>query len=365
MDIGVVLGSFSPLHKGHMDLIFESKKRCEHTIIAVCGFKKDKGEHVGISLDTRYNLITEFFKNDPLVSVIKMDDTEMGIAGYNDKWYTWTDTLFSKWYKNKDKNTNDTFNFFVGEKEYYDAIKKIGHIAYLVNRSLNPISASKIRSNPMKYWNYIAKPFRPYFAKKILIIGTASEGKTTITGDLEKYFGCDSTFEYGHEAMEYKISSNEPLPTDQHLTLKDFDDFLVTQYKRNTAPQYSKLRVCDSDAMTTLMYARCYAADSRYDFTSDDLHKLEEKIISGNYVLDYDKIFILAPTPDSFVQDGTRDSNYSSYESRNKQYQILMSTLQEFYYQDNMVFLSYDRYARFETIKNYISGMLYDNVEEN
>ena len=43
-----------------------------------------------------------------------------------------------------------------------------------------------IRENPSKYWKYIAQPFRRQFTKKVLIMGSASNGKTTLAKDLAR-----------------------------------------------------------------------------------------------------------------------------------------------------------------------------------
>ena len=43
--VGVVFGSFAPLHQGHLDLIYRAKKENDGgCIVIVCGFDGDKGE---------------------------------------------------------------------------------------------------------------------------------------------------------------------------------------------------------------------------------------------------------------------------------------------------------------------------------
>lgn len=370
---GIVLGSFSPLHMGHMNLIMQAKKECGDVLIVVCGFKNDKGEKVGIPLSLREELIKKTFENDPIISVISICDDDYGISGYDNQWETWLDAVWKKscipgyvvkssanFYGKvtQEKVKNENLVFYVAEQEYYDAIIGQGHKAVLVDRNTFPISATKIRENPMKYWNYIAIPFRPYFQKKILIIGTASEGKTTLTKDLCTYFGVEGTYEFGHEVMEYRRESDE-VPTDQHLTFDDFKSFLDVQYERNTeiTANPTKLRICDSDASTTMMYAEDYTQDERYDLSKEDLNKLWDYANSKHMFIKYDKIFVIPPHAE-FVQDGTRDELKGSIEERKKQYQQLMKILENHYYYDNFVFLRGNFWENFVEARNEIIKLM-------
>ena len=361
MSIGVVLGSFSPLHIGHMSLIYKAKKSNDKVAVVVCGFKKDKGEKVGIPLSLRTKLVTETFKNDPDIKVFEMDDNKLGIAGYDDQWEIWMKNCIERINMLFNTSNVEAKNFYVSEKEYQKAIDEFRDKnvwAYYCDRTEIPISATMIRENPIKYWSYIAEPFRPYFQKKILVIGTASEGKTTLTKDLCTMFGLEGTYEFGHEAMEVRKESDE-IPTDQHLTFNDFKDFLDVQYARNTeiTKRPTPIRICDSDASTTMMYAVDYAIDERYDLTQEECSKLMNYAEENNMFINYDKIFVVPPQG-KFVQDGTRDMLKSSIEERKNQYQILMNILQEHYNYDKFIYLREGYLKNFETAMKEILKMI-------
>lgn len=87
--IGVVFGSFAPLHQGHLDIIMKAKKENDGgCIVIVCGFNGDKGEPL-MPLNRRYRYVREFFADDELVGVYGINDSELGIAKYPNGWNQW------------------------------------------------------------------------------------------------------------------------------------------------------------------------------------------------------------------------------------------------------------------------------------
>ncbi len=51
--IAVVFGTFAPLHQGHIDLIQRAKRQCDAVWVVVSGYKGDRGEQVGLTLQKR------------------------------------------------------------------------------------------------------------------------------------------------------------------------------------------------------------------------------------------------------------------------------------------------------------------------
>lgn len=68
-EVGVVFGSFSPLHQGHLDLIMRAKKENSGgALVIVCGYDGDKGEPM-MPHAKRYRYVREFFADtDSLVT---------------------------------------------------------------------------------------------------------------------------------------------------------------------------------------------------------------------------------------------------------------------------------------------------------
>lgn len=368
-EYGVVLGSFSPMHTGHLDLVMAAKKLCSKgAIIAVCGLDGDRGTRIGLPIERRYEIIKKMFEGDPLVHVVMMKDNDIGIAGYMDKWGEWIEALSYKLAeivygdadvsKRKCMKLLQRTTIFTGEPSYRKAILSVftkGPNVYLLPRELNTISATKIRKEPMKYWDeIIGCEFKAQFVKRVLIIGTASEGKSTLTKDLARYFGVGYTEEYGHVYLA-ATNGKEPMPDDTKLTVDDYIRFLDEQYSVNSSSLY-KVNICDSDAMTTLMYAKYYSMDDRYAVTEEDYKRIE----AHAKFLKYDAIFVLPPKKDSWVQDGSRDCLTNSFEDRKKQYQVLMSIIGQHYCTEDIVYLNGTYHENFMRARDKIKCLLSD-----
>jgi NadR type nicotinamide-nucleotide adenylyltransferase len=237
----------------------------------------------------------------------------------------------------------------MGDITTWSIIDKVNYI----ERDINPISATMIRENPIKHWNKIAWTFRPYFSTNILITGTASEGKSTLTRDIATYFGLPYSEEYGRTYMEFYGKS------DTDLTINDFQEFLIEQ-RRDTkskieSPGNCGVVISDTDNIVTLMYAQAYVEDNNIDLTEDDYKTLETLAWNIKRGIQWDKIFLLPPK-NKFVDDGTRYMEQSSIEERTKNYNRLVNLLKQFGWWDKVEIINGNYLENFETVKTYING---------
>ena len=137
--IGIVFGTFAPLHQGHLDLIMKAKKECDGgCIVIVDGRDNDRGGSE-MPLKRRYRYVREFFADDDLVAVYAINETELGINAYPNGWSKFLDEInriFSL------AVTNGTPIFYVSEEEYYTYLTTHGYDAIKIDRNNNPISAT-------------------------------------------------------------------------------------------------------------------------------------------------------------------------------------------------------------------------------
>lgn len=351
--IGIVFGCYAPMHQGHLDVIFRAKKECDAgVIIIVCGDDHDRGVSINMPLDDRYKYTCEYFNDDECVNVYKINDTELGLEEYPKGWDKWLNEVLRIY----NQNYSHIFErvWYVGEEDYQKQLEARNEKCILLNRNDNEISATKIRSNPLHYWNKIVPTFRHVFSHNILITGTASEGKSTLVNDLSKYFSTVSSVEYGKECI---LESDIP---ETHLTVNDYYNFLENQYQltksKINSMENQGVFFADTDNLVTRMYAEYYSKDSDFMLTAEDYEAIKVEAIKYNSKYRWNKIYLIKPH-NKFVEDGVRYMKHSTLEIRNEMYEILCGYLKEAGLWDKVVILNGNYYENFIEIVNYVKEL--------
>lgn len=352
--VGVVLGAFTPLHQGHLDQIMRAKKENDGgCIVIVCGGDGDRGEPFNLPFKRRYRYVREFFAKDELVAVYGINDTESYVPDYPLGWQRWLE-VFDEICKTAIIGETERV-FYVGEFEYHERLVELGRKSIYMNRLENPISATMIRNNPIKYWNKITLPFRRVFSTNILITGTASEGKSTLVQDLGKYFNAPASYEWARNYMaESCINDNE-------LDSADYLAFLQGQYDLNKSLINSSANngifFADTDSMTTQMYAEYYAKDSTCALTEEEYKKIAITAEEFTRKSHWDKIFLVIPHG-IFVDDHARYMLHSGMTERQELFSILCRLIKESNNWEKVIFLEEDYYNNFLTVVNYVKGVI-------
>jgi NadR type nicotinamide-nucleotide adenylyltransferase len=327
--VGVVFGSFAPLHQGHLDLIMQAKKENDGgCIVIVCGHDGDKGEP-WMPHNKRYRYVREFFADDDLVAVYSINDTEINAEKYPYGWGAWMKEFENIWNKAINMYTSDISperRWYVGDVNYYNDLTDMWHEdAVLVDRkATNPICATMIRNNPIKHWDKITFPSRRVFSTNILICGTASEGKSVMTTDLGKYFNATYSYEYARDYMKESCVSEWELDGADYLAL------LEGQYNLNkrliNSPANHGIFFADSDSMVTRMYAEHYAKDKDCAITQEEFEKVAVLADELTRKCKWDKIYLLCPHG-VFVDDHERYMAHSSMRERQELFDILCNNI--------------------------------------
>ena len=374
-DVGIVFGSFAPLHQGHLDLIMRAKKENSGgALVIVCGYDGDKGEPL-MPHSKRYRYVREFFADDDLVAVYAINDTESMRPQYPNGWPSWMEE-FEKIYEKAVEVEEEVVydnphglipipvkmrgkrTWYVGDESYYDDLVNMwGEEAVLVDRtSDNPISATMIRQNPIKHWDKITFPFRRIFSTNILITGTASEGKSTLVTDLGKYFNAPHSHEWPRDYME------ESCVSDWELDCADFLAFLDGQYRHNkeciNSPGNHGIFFADTDSLVTNMYSQYYSKDPSCVLTEEEYEK-NIKPIAYEYARKsrWDKIFCVVPHG-VFVDDHARFMAHAGMKERQELFDILKQSLIDVGDWGKVTILDGNYYQNFMTVVNYVKGVI-------
>ena len=255
----LVIGKFMPFHKGHKELIEFASFHAMFVKILVLGNDKEP-----ISIEQRVNWIEDSFESDYTlaseicVKGITYDDSQLNSSSESDikSSQEWCDFL---------KDELNDIDVIVGSEMYVKYMAEYSNKEYLffdVERSKIPISASKIKENPLKYWDYLTPAVKRTYAHHICICGTESSGKTTLATALEKEFeyvtmipeigrclvGNAMTCEPStltavlsiHKTLLKRVKQNPPTPivvwdTD-NLTTKSYMDFFGWEAYTNDLP---------------------------------------------------------------------------------------------------------------------------------
>ena len=166
---GIAFGFFIPLHKGHEMMIERAIKENDRAIIAVCGYRTDRGKDF-VDYDTRLRLIREIYKDNKNVKVVRMDDKKLGRDGTfaRDNWKIWGEELFAQ--AGEDPTKGD-YCWYTGDESFIEKLSAIypKHRFVLLDRSDVPVSSSEIRENPGASRSLINPRFVEFLEEKGII----------------------------------------------------------------------------------------------------------------------------------------------------------------------------------------------------
>jgi len=137
---GLVSGRFDPPHAGHHLLIRAAARACERLTVRVHRSPADR-----IALERRLAWLREIHAAEPNVAVQGGDDPE----------------------------PRDVDATFTG-----------GDLSADPQRALVPVSSRAVRADPIAHWEQLAPPVRAFLARRLVIGGAESTGKTTFARDL-------------------------------------------------------------------------------------------------------------------------------------------------------------------------------------
>ena len=278
--LGVVIGKFYPPHRGHKLLIETALARCERVTVIVCERMMDTipGKLRGVWLQEIH----------PNARVMVIDDRydEKDSRVWAENTIRWLgrapDVVFTS------EDYGDRYAQLMGAK----------HVCVDKPRTQTPISATAVRSDPYANWDFLEAPVRPWYAKRVCVLGAESTGTTTLSRALAETLRTVWVEEYGREYSEMKLATSE-----LEWRSEEFSVIAEEQARREEAAARlaNRVLICDTNAFATVLWHRRYMGSH-----SAAVEEIARRGRCDLYLLTGDEI--------PFVQDGLRDGEHIRHE---------------------------------------------------
>jgi HTH-type transcriptional repressor of NAD biosynthesis genes len=275
---GFVFGKFMPFHSGHEAMIWFALSHCDHLTVIICCSDKEL-----LPGSSRKQWIDHTFSAVPNIDIVIFDYEEEELPSTSV-----TSQEVSAVWSAKFKEMFPEHAVVVTSEPYGELVAQymgIRHIPFDLEKKLYPISATKIRENAFGNWDYLPESVKEDFITKVVILGTESTGKTTLTNKLAMHFKSSAVLEAGRDII---ADSND-------FSIDDLQKVAVVHAERiaDASTGSSPLLIIDTDVHITLSYAQ---------YTFDELPVIEESIYKRNKA----DLYLYLNNDVAYVQDGTR-----------------------------------------------------------
>lgn len=233
---GLVIGKFLPPHKGHEYLFKFAEQYCEQLYIVV-----DCIEGQSIMPSVRKDWIKKIM---PHANVIALPNNMPQDPSDNPEfWPIWKNALYEA--------IGGKPDILIAAMDYGWELSQVLECEFTpcdIARESVPISATEIRANPLDNWKYIIDSAKPYFMKKVCLIGPESTGKTTCAIKLAQELDTVFVPEYAKSVIEKQNGQ---------FFYNNVEQVATAQVCSENALKHmvNKIMICDSDVITTMIWS--------------------------------------------------------------------------------------------------------------
>lgn len=296
-----IIGKFFPFHLGHKYLIDTALEYSEKVTVIVGTLPTES-----IPGEVRYNWIKNTFKDNNRITIKWCNEIlPQYPEEHPDFWNIWVDV--AKRYCPPDIDVIFTSELY---GEPYSKYLGIKHHMVDLERKKYPTSGTLSRSEPFKYWKFLPDLVKPYFVKKIAIMGPESTGKSILSKKLAEYYDTQFVEEYGRTV--YKQNGN-------HVDIEDFIKISIgrQEIEDQMIKISNKILICDTEDITTYYLSR--------EYYPNDYKKVENFLLNEIDKKPKHDIYLLLNPDCEGIQDGTR----IFLTERERHYQIIKQFLIE------------------------------------
>ena len=287
--VGMYGGSFDPLHIGHLHDIIRAASMCEELYIMISWCEGRES----VSKEMRYRWIHNCTKHLSNTKIIMIEDKAASKEIYDTDYYWEKGAQDIKSTIGKHIDAVFCGSDYLG-KNRFEPLYPDSEVVYF-DRSEVPISSTDLRFDVYENWQYIPPICRPYYVKRVLVIGGESTGKSTLVQNLAIAYNTNYVREIGRDTCD--IAGGEDFMNVDDL----YKNIIFQKAEEICALEHSnKLLFIDTDAITTKFYSDFLLTDS------SDRQKCNALADATAKINAFDLVLFLEPTVD-FVQDGTRN----------------------------------------------------------
>jgi len=290
MTVGFIGGKFLPLHLGHVFAIIQASTIVDELYLVLSHSEKrdkelcDNTKMKYVESRVRLRWLHQLVKDMDQVRVIEVEDR------YSNEDYNWEEGAVEI----KKKIGKPIDYVFSSEHDYEAIFAKLypesTHFLLDKERKTVPISATQIREEGVfKHWNFLPDEVKLHFVKKVVILGTESCGKSTLTRNLAKIYNTSFVEEYGRTHCE-RIGGCDGIMFEE-----DYPIIAYTQkvHEFEAMKKANKVVFIDTEATVTQFYSELY--NHHHQPVLDEVANLQ----------DYDLCLYLEPDV-RWVNDGLR-----------------------------------------------------------
>jgi HTH-type transcriptional regulator, transcriptional repressor of NAD biosynthesis genes len=255
MKVGLTLGKFAPLHRGHQLLIETALREMDRVVVMVYGAPETHQP-----LPKRAGWIRALY---PGVEVIEAPDGPLTVG------YTPEITAVHDRYILSRLDGRRITHFYSSEPYGEHVSRALGAVDRRVDeaRKRVPVSATQVRSDPWLHRRFIDPIVYRDLIVKVALLGGPSTGKTTLAAALARRHQTVWMPEYGREYWEAHQS-------ERRLSIAQLVEIAEEHRRREDAliADARKLFFVDTDASTTRLFSLHYhgASDPRLDLLAEE-----------------------------------------------------------------------------------------------
>jgi len=273
-----VFGKFLPFHRGHEQLIDFALRHCDQLTVLVCASDRET-----LPGPVRQGWIEHTYAAEPRVAVQLLEYRESELPNTSQ-----TSQAVSDVWADKFRELLPDQALVVTSEPYGALVAArlgIRHLVFDEARQQVPVSASRIRANLRAHWHFLPASVRPYYCRKVVVLGAESTGKTVLAGRLAAHFRATLVAEAGRDLIADSTSFSRA----DLLRVAAEHARRIAQAEAGASP----LLIIDTDVHVTQSYTRL--------FFGAELD-LAPEIYARNRADLY--LYLVPDVP--FVQDGTR-----------------------------------------------------------